>query len=230
MRGEDYRSTEDEPPTAGSPPHARGRQLSYNPSGIEDRITPACAGKTTQRNRRMDGGRDHPRMRGEDGPARSSRERRPWITPACAGKTAASGCGRVFVWDHPRMRGEDFPSPSIAVFAEGSPPHARGRRLSRSRQSRKNRDHPRMRGEDRNATTPTYRKYGSPPHARGRPKIRRNKRDKGRITPACAGKTVRPRSDGFCYKDHPRMRGEDSADRLPRGRIQGSPPHARGRH
>ena len=91
---------------------------------------------------------------------------------------------------------------------------------------------------------------GSPPHARGRQKSHQRRIPNLRITPACAGKTITPGRSGTPGRDHPRMRGEDSAsgpagrassrdhprmrgedlDGLgPEWRYGGSPPHARGR-
>ena len=93
----------------------------------EFRITPACAGKTSWGHGGGAGGRDHPRMRGEDDYTKPFRKGgrgspphargRPanydllmqvgGITPACAGKTPAESDVAAFRADHPRMRGED---------------------------------------------------------------------------------------------------------------------------
>ena len=127
MRGEDNVLGVFSRKRLGSPPHARGRQVANRDTGVVERITPACAGKTRRRSTNLRISWDHPRMRGED-----CRIERPFwgrfgITPACAGKTAVLGHTLLIPRDHPRMRGED------AVLAEerssyaGSPPHARGR-------------------------------------------------------------------------------------------------------
>ena len=192
----------------GSPPHARGRQSLTISEMDSFGITPACAGKTRFRGEGYDRLADHPRMRGEDSPMKSSRKldsgspphargrrenARPFgqwagITPACAGKT---------------------PRPSRRV----------GERQ----------DHPRMRGEDKNGSR-GYRYYaGSPPHARGRRRTSFARPTTSRITPACAGKTVDALLDGFLSRDHPRMRGEDGDWVHADGVLGGSPPHARGR-
>ena len=207
MRGEDCSKIELADKAFGSPPHARGRRHTHAEQRPQERITPACAGKTPPRLAKP-ALADHPRMRGEDRPrTRLGREidgSPPHargrliggmvslfsgrITPACAGKTSKTSSAGSKTSDHPRMRGEDGFVCRFHGFALGSPPHARGRRQRR---------------------------------ALGRAAAR--------ITPACAGKTepatVRLQSMG----DHPRMRGEDG-DQLNQNRHQlGSPPHARGR-
>ena len=91
----------------GSPPHARGRRR-QGPGGRNDeRLTPACAGKTRTSPPWQSFSPAHPRMRGEDRRFREPVEfregspphargrqsdvpeelNRPRLTPACAGKT-----------------------------------------------------------------------------------------------------------------------------------------------
>ena len=127
MRGEDELEPAGRVVDLGSPPHARGRHERLLRIPLDDRITPACAGKTGSRALGQRKVGDHPRMRGEDNhgvfshkkPAGSpphargrlsssvsvSRIRR--ITPACAGKTPRVVGGGRRTGDHPRMRGED---------------------------------------------------------------------------------------------------------------------------
>ena len=66
MRGEDwvYRISGSCP--TGSPPHARGRRDWGAPVREQERITPACAGKTSDHSTEDDSQEDHPRVRGED--------------------------------------------------------------------------------------------------------------------------------------------------------------------
>ena len=75
------------------------------------------------------------------------------------------------------------------------------------------RDHPRMRGEHQEFPA-DYRSYaGSSPHARGTPEdAPPGSRGVG-IIPACAGNTHGPQRFNPIIWDHPRMRGEHSADR-----------------
>ncbi len=92
----------------GSPPRARGTDEDVDCRPADARITPACAGNSRRGCRRRAGGRDHPRVRGEQsGWCRSASwsmgspprargtvpfpRRSPWcrgITPACAGNSA----------------------------------------------------------------------------------------------------------------------------------------------
>ena len=66
MRGEDITVQKTTISHGGSPPHARGRRdLGLRPGTLE-RITPACAGKTSSVHVRSHVLTDHPRMRGED--------------------------------------------------------------------------------------------------------------------------------------------------------------------
>ena len=132
----------------GSPPHARGRPFLDDELVENDRITPACAGKTTASPCTECRRADHPRMRGEDalhyypvvehiGSPPHARGRLIMtalltltrrITPACAGKTSYRIRERTTQGDHPRMRGEDTARIPANTPATGSPPHARGRR------------------------------------------------------------------------------------------------------
>ena len=119
----------------GSPPHVRER-LSFSRSmSCNSRITPACAGKTSDvRTIRRCAG-DHPRMcrkdllrgaltRGGGGSPPHVRERLSdsiqelrelRITPACAGKTSPHiGCG-ARPGDHPRMCGKDRVGPMSSL-------------------------------------------------------------------------------------------------------------------
>ena len=147
------------------------------------------------------------------------------------------------------MRGEDVNELRQLNSNQGSPPHARGRHKRRNLCRKRRRitpacagktkrsprpcaragDHPRMRGEDAAPASMYSRSAGSPPHARER-------RDpitvgfmQWWITPACAGKTQCLTQTCHTKKDHPRMRGEDYHLQLFFNRINGSPPHARGR-
>ena len=49
----------------GSPPHVRGKGKMEGEQNHQDRITPACAGKSSSALVTFDLGRDHPRMCGE---------------------------------------------------------------------------------------------------------------------------------------------------------------------
>ena len=66
MRGEDVSWVSRPEIDSGSPPHARGRRIAPAITPPSLRITPACAGKTPQRDDPRTVSPDHPRMRGED--------------------------------------------------------------------------------------------------------------------------------------------------------------------
>ena len=147
MRGEDRLGGRINFVDVGSPPHARGRRARNTVDYSTPRITPACAGKTSRRQRLATLCADHPRMRGEDfalkvvkellkGSPPHARGRHVYIvaplddvriTPACAGKTARRFPRKCGGRDHPRMRGEDPCSIEFVRRRWGSPPHARGR-------------------------------------------------------------------------------------------------------
>ncbi len=110
----------------GSPPHVRGKVVSYGSVALPFGITPACAGKSTIEAINRDLNVDHPRMcgekymgvptkvekpgspphvRGKESHARCKRQAHG-ITPACAGKRTLSEKQVLTRRDHPRMCGE----------------------------------------------------------------------------------------------------------------------------
>ena len=70
---------------------------------------------------------------------------------------------------------------------------------------------------------------GSPPHTRGKGKPRPTLVPPKRITPAHAGKSIRPGEPKLRPEDHPRTRGEKKVYLPPPSRGTGSPPHTRGK-
>ena len=71
--------------------------------------------------------------------------------------------------------------------------------------------------------------WGSPPRMRGKERICRNGVVHFRITPAYAGKSVRPGWSLPMHQDHPRICGEKSYSRSIIMRRKGSPPRMRGK-
>ena len=188
MRGEDTVHGLADTLNSGSPPHARGRLAGFDAELGPERITPACAGKTSGCPWRWRASADHPRMRGEDAAwawvrtcsvgsppharGRPTAGRRlslsGRITPACAGKTSWLGktqCRRAGSPPHARGRRQNAesirPDRRITPACAGKTPRARLRRGSTT-------DHPRMRGEDERIAAARAAWDGSPPHARGR--------------------------------------------------------------
>ena len=126
------------------------------------------------------------------------------------------------------MRGEHLNAVAGGNADTGSSPHARGAPdllVGRKPQAR---DHPRMRGEHKYKGELLYKVKGSSPHARGALHDRIPESLVCGIIPACAGST---RDAQFCKGkrgDHPRMRGEHSANHPAAPLMPGSSPHARG--
>ena len=171
------------------------------------------------------------------------------ITPAHAGKS----CPLVFAFrysrDHPRACGEKPPGRVVQGFPPGSPPRMRGKaedaiaNITRQgitpahagkRQTRASPagvcwDHPRTCGEKNNAITGRVLDVGSPPHMRGKVSTELADIQIAGITPAHAGKSLRPYSQLYFRWDHPRTCGEKSGVRLMAAMAPGSPPHMRGK-
>ena len=111
----------------GSPPRVRGKPFPDAETGRDERITPACAGKTSLKLIALPLSEDHPRVCGENqlelsllpqaqgSPPRVrgklSHVRSPSlnirITPACAGKTSHRSLFFTSSPDHPRVCGEN---------------------------------------------------------------------------------------------------------------------------
>ena len=131
----------------GSPPHGRGKERSTALVGTPTRITPAWAGKSFQRARKIKERGDHPRVGGEKsgnggvrpmwqgspprgrGKAHVLRPRclRPGITPAWAGKRRSYFPAARRRGDHPRVGGEKTPCWWRHSCTTGSPPRGRGK-------------------------------------------------------------------------------------------------------
>ena len=89
--------------------------------------------------------------------------------------------------------------------------------------------HPRIRGEDDRQAPVVWLGAGSPPHSRGRQSDEWTAWGMIGLTPAFAGKTRVYRVSSSTHRAHPRIRGEDQVVVEIHGRVQGSPPHSRGR-
>ena len=90
-------------------------------------------------------------------------------------------------------------------------------------------DHPRVCGENSEVGNGHLIDGGSPPRVRGKPETGGAVCTRSRITPACAGKTVRPYQTIVCPPDHPRVCGENLPKRFRQPRARGSPPRVRGK-
>ena len=90
-------------------------------------------------------------------------------------------------------------------------------------------DHPRLRGEKHKGDEDVQLQAGSPPLTRGKAAYRLHLPLSRRITPAYAGKSLPVEGKRRPHEDHPRLRGEKLAWRLPGCRPAGSPPLTRGK-
>ena len=212
----------------GSPPHMRGKVLSFVFRLNRDGITPAYAGKSHYPVLIPEERRDHPRICGE----KSSPSSRPScsagspphmrgketkflsggmaerITPAYAGKVANSGGGRVLCGITPAYAGKSKLSPNCIVVK---------------------RDHPRICGEKSQHIGARYIPKGSPPHMRGKVLSFVFRLNRDGITPAYAGKSHYPVLIPEERRDHPRICGEKSSPSSRPSCSAGSPPHMRGK-
>ncbi len=207
MRGEDPPGAHPRRAPSGSPPRAWGGLRATRASSYQERITPACVGRTTRSARTRRSSADHPHVRGEDQVAEplaglvAGSPPRAWggrahqlpprfsfrITPTCVGRTALDVPLGAVRGDHPHVRGEDRGNPAMTDANDGSPPRAWGGRIQ-----------------------------PKPAHLAGG------------ITPTCVGRTPAGPLRASRGGDHPHVRGEDRAPPAADARFSGSPPRAWG--
>ena len=145
--GENSRNVSISASSSGSPPRVRGKPVLRADCLVEERITPARAGKTLIGYGQCCTRQDHPRACGEntsawihgnssDGspprvrgkPAVELRELAAVrITPARAGKTDDARGGARAAPDHPRACGENGIEQYREAMKAGSPPRVRGK-------------------------------------------------------------------------------------------------------
>ena len=171
----------------GSPPRGRGKEQSSNLQETADRITPAWAGKRSERPARSNSDEDHPRVGGE--------------------KFSVFHLHRVCKGSPPRGRGKVQFSRSTSK-QRGITPAWAGKRTPINESSFTKRDHPRVGGEKIHIILFSFSSWGSPPRGRGKARFSMMPTSTSRITPAWAGK----RSCLSCWPglvaDHPRVGGE----------------------
>ena len=151
----------------GSPPRVRGKVRAGCPAGLPDRITPACAGKSSTRAKTALTRRDHPRVCGE--------------------KRILKVYDFEFEGSPPRVRGKVVLDLQ-AVKDSGITPACAGKSLLLGDKHRTAQDHPRVCGEKCGITSRTSWEKGSPPRVRGKDVVVKGHSSKEGITPACAGK------------------------------------------
>ena len=185
----------------------RGIRSLPGPSQPLRRITPACAGNTTEIKIFLGLNKDHPRLCGEYHPFHSSnnvisgspppvrgiliivfvKSKKRRITPACAGNTCALRDDSQAHQDHPRLCGEYMAIGFVKDYYTGSPPPVRG----------------------------ILAHFWSMCNLE-------------RITPACAGNTKTIIKEREREEDHPRLCGEYSYITADVIQSKGSPPPVRG--
>ncbi len=86
-----------------------------------------------------------------------------------------------------------------------------------------------MGGEKHPYTQVIKQVQGSPPHGRGKGLLAVGFCTLYRITPAWAGKRLLDFVQAMSQMDHPRMGGEKQRNAILQKKLQGSPPHGRGK-
>ena len=150
----------------GSPPRVRGTVWAGIALRAFYRITPACAGNRQAVENPSQGDQDHPRVCGEQTPARS---------PVCG-----------IPGSPPRVRGTDWPPKKVAASRRITPACA-GNSCCGVLGGIIWKDHPRVCGEQGIFISSLKSRTGSPPRVRGTERRRRRTGWRNRITPACAG-------------------------------------------
>ena len=192
----------------GSPPRVRGKEADGDQQGLQNGITPACAGKSSSGRVWCVQCGDHPRVCGEkillDDPTR---------------------------WEYgspPRVRGKEKIK-KVQFAARRITPACAGKSSIASRIFFLNRDHPRVCGEKHWSRWSRFLHLGSPPRVRGKVVGGVCPGGPQGITPACAGKSLTFSLAPTTLRDHPRVCGEKQDTRLIHTEYEGSPPRVRGK-
>ena len=192
--------------TLGSPPRMRGKVNDYTMYVVEDRITPAHAGKSRSRPFGWSQTWDHPRACGEKG---------------CLFHKALHLGGSP-----PRMRGKGRALLRALTVGRITPAHA-GKSERAHDWRAEPEDHPRACGEKFSSTPVVFLVSGSPPRMRGKARQELLRRSSARITPAHAGKSLVAVDAAGKRRDHPRACGEKKWGPRQRRRTPGiTPAHA----
>ena len=154
------------------------------------------------------GNKDHPRVYGEN-----------------------SGCCAyplMMVGSPPRIRGKHPANPAIHD-GTGITPAYTGKTHARGTACKSYRDHPRVYGENAKASSIKIVFKGSPPRIRGKRLYCPLISSVDRITPAYTGKTCSRSCLAVGHRDHPRVYGENYAQKRLITVDRGSPPRIRGK-
>ena len=171
----------------GSPPRVRGKVSPDTVWNMNERITPACAGKSICYSNVDTVSQDHPRVCGE--------------------KLHFVNCFAKISGSPPRVRGKANNAIEDVIKARITPACA-GKSKHGNQRARFGRDHPRVCGEKKMKYCSSWTVPGSPPRVRG--KVFEGIADSiaSGITPACAGKRTQLGGNYEQGQDHPRVCGE----------------------
>ena len=209
-------------------PACAGRRIAARGNHVGGRDHPRVCGEKWQGVVNIFGGLGSPpRVRGEAF-VRYFGSQTAGITPACAGRRCCSWICAPRWWDHPRVCGEKKSTQRTPSNAVGSPPRVRGevdiqetnmvatritpacagRSPAFPRPNGAQGDHPRVCGEKRSIDMVAGCHSGSPPRVRGEAVETETIYESPGITPACAGRRLRPSNLQIRCRDHPRVCGE----------------------
>ena len=172
----------------GSPPHRRGKEIDRLHKAINNRITPAWAGKSAPVVWAGVLSGDHPRVGGEKHhptPSTAALRGSPprgrgkgwfpdpahWskgITPAWAGKSSGGRPGKRARRDHPRVGGEKLRMGFLRGLVLGSPPRGRGKGSCHHGVILVNGITPAWAGKRFSELQASHFHQGSPPRGRGK--------------------------------------------------------------
>ena len=170
--------------------------------------------------------------------------------PTCVGKTRCAPFSFRLLAEHPHMRGENPRLRARCATSGGTSPHAWGKRGGRRSIGRGGRniptcvgktppcrssgpsatEHPHMRGENLYGRIVFLCSPGTSPHAWGKLCSVGSPRLQIRNIPTCVGKTLSGWTAPQATSEHPHMRGENSSSTALNARIDGTSPHAWGKH
>ena len=156
--------------------------------GLETRLIPAHAGKTSSEPLSLASRPAHPHSRRENRPMTIVRPIHTDSSPLTRGKHAPESCART--------------TPGLI------PAHA-GKTCRTGRRERRASAHPRSRGENEIIEIHVSSFHGSSPLTRGKPVVCDADCKGRRLIPAHAGKTCRRASAACRRRAHPRSRGEN---------------------
>ena len=114
----------------------------------------------------------------------------------------------------PRMRGKASRG-GLILKDDGITPAYAGKSIQTFQFVQYHRDHPRVCGEKLSISSAHISQTGSPPRMRGKARMILIHVNGERITPAYAGKRVRPCLTCFAHRDHPRVCGEKQSGCVP---------------